>query len=416
MQKSSCVDLRFPTNEFRSLPIPTSDSTKRAKIATCFVHVDDLPSELENWMGVNPRIPRKNKAFKLQGPVAKAMIRTLQEEPEKFALKNQGIYLLVKKVSFEKEEGGQGFASVTLADPEYHGVVNGGHTYYAIREVVREREEGEGDGLSPWDAYVRLHIIEGIEEELITDLAEGLNRSMQVDNPSLENLRGRFDEIKEHLKGKRGDDQIAYRQGDMGEIDILQVLTIMTMLNLDQFPDRKKHPNSLFGHPKEMLNIFVEDARNESPVFRRTLPKLHEILVLSDLIQQKGVLCSGLERLKVSDSKKENRVRSEKNKGRPAHFAGGTIDGKFPLGWLYPMLAAFKADISPSAWREGKLEWIVDPKELLNSVIEEMAQIVGQEHKDNKAKPAEVGKKEAAYRGCYSVITMELAQRGLLPS
>ena len=29
-----------------------------------------------------------------------------------------------------------------------------------------------------------------------------------------------------------------------------------------------------------------------------------------------------------------------------------------------------------------------------------------------KGKPAEVGRKEAAYRLCYSIITMELAQRG----
>ena len=48
-------------------------------------------------MAVNPCVPKFNKKEKLQGPVAKAMIRTLQVEPDKLALKNQGIYLLVKK-------------------------------------------------------------------------------------------------------------------------------------------------------------------------------------------------------------------------------------------------------------------------------------------------------------------------------
>jgi len=40
-----------------------------------------------------------------------------------------------------------------------------------------------------------------------------------------------------------------------------------------------------------------------------------------------------------------------------------------------------------------------------------MAAVVKQEHTDNKEKPAEVGRKKAAYRGCYGVMTMELAKR-----
>jgi hypothetical protein len=42
-------------------------------------------------------------------------------------------------------------------------------------------------------------------------------------------------------------------------------------------------------------------------------------------------------------------------------------------------------------------------------VIEEMASVVKQDHKDNKGKPAEVGRKEAAYRLCYGIMTVELA-------
>lgn len=412
---STSVELRFPTTEFRSLPIPNTNTLRRAKIATCFARVTDLPIELGDWMAVNPRVPKFNKKEELQGPVAKAMIRTLQEEPEKFALKNQGIYLLVKEVEFKKQEGGQGFVHITLENPDFHGLVNGGHTYRAIRQVIAEREDNGEDGSQPDEAYVRLHIMEGVDEDLITDLAEGLNRSMQVDNPSLENLRGRFDEIKRHLKGKTGENQISYRQGDTGDVEIVQVLTLMGLFDLNRFPDRKTHPNVLFGHPKEVLQNFIEDSGREPSVFRRILPKLHEILILSDLIQQLGVEVPELARIKVSSSKKENRVRSRKHKGRPAHFAGGTIDGYFPLGWLYPMLAAFRANISPAEWENGEIQWVMEPKELLEQVIDEMARIIRQEHEDNKGKPAEVGKREAAYRACYGVVTMELAQRGLLP-
>jgi hypothetical protein len=76
------------------------------KLGTCFVRVEDLPDGFENWMKVNPRVPKREKN-KLRGPVAKAMVETLIEQPEKFALKNQGIYILAKEFTFHKEEGGR---------------------------------------------------------------------------------------------------------------------------------------------------------------------------------------------------------------------------------------------------------------------------------------------------------------------
>jgi hypothetical protein len=372
--------------------------------------VEDIPEQLGEWMTVNPRVPRLNKKEELVGPVGRAMVATLSEEPEKFALKNQGMYILAKELHYEKEEGGGGVVTVVLEDPQLHGLVNGGHTYRAIRQVADD-DEARPD---PWEAYVRLHLMEGVDEDLITDLAEGLNRSLQVDNPSLENLKGTFDKIKDQLKGASGEQEIAYRQGDPGNVDILQVLTFMAMFDLNRYPGRKEHPNGLFGHPKAVLDRFIEDSESKQSVFDQVLPRLHEILVLSDWIQQRGAKHEALARVKVVDSKKQNRVRSPKHRGRPAFFAGGTIDGMFPLGWLYPMLAAFRANVDPQEWKKGKLSWLMDPDDLLNAVIDEMADIVKQEHLDNNRKPADVGKKEAAYRGCYSVVTVELAQRGLL--
>ena len=409
------LQLRLPTSEYRVLPYPTTSGSRRAKIATCFVRADQVPSVLEEWMEVNPRIPVRNKKDSLQGTVAKAMVATLLEEPEKFELKNQGMYILADDVEFEKGEGGAGVVTVTLADRARNGLVNGGHTFLAIREAAETREDPENQDKypDPWNAHVRLHIMVGVDADLITDIAEGLNRSLQVDNPSLENLRGTFEGIKRHMTGKTGEDQIAYRQGDPGDVDILQVLTSLAVFDLENYPDRKTHPNGLFGHPKALLDAFTKDASKDDSVFGKIIPKVHEILALSDRIQQEALRPErGLGKLKVSNAKKANRARSPKHYGRPAHFIGGNIDGNLPLGWLYPMLAAFRADVSREAWKKGRFEWIVDPADLLVEVVDELVQIVKQEHADNNKKPAEVGRKEAAYRGCYSVVTMELAQRG----
>jgi hypothetical protein len=400
---------RFPTEDFRAMPIPfLGRSGNRPKSATFFVRAKDLPPDLEDWMEVNPRIPKMNKRRSLTGIVARAMKRTLQEEPENFVMKNQGMYLLAEGVRFEKVSGGQGIVSVSLADKALHGLVNGGHTFLSIREVA-ESEDCPED----WDAYVRVHVIEidSRDSDAIPEIAEGLNRSMQVDDPSLENLKGTFDSIRESLDRKSGNDQIAYKQGDSGEIDVQQVLTFIAMLDLKRFPDRKNHPNVLFGHPKAALKAFKEDLEGDK-VFDRIIPHLHEILVLTDNIQKK--IAPSFGRYKAKNTKRNNRSGSKANKKRPAYFAGGKIEGEVALGWLYPVLAAFRANISHKAWEEGRFEWLMDPTELLEATHEEMVRIVQQEHKDNNSKPAEVGRKEAAYRGCYGVVVLELAQRGLL--
>lgn len=412
------VSFRILTDEFRSLPFPrtTTSNGSRSKLATCFVRVEDLPDGFENWMKVNPRVPKFDTKKQLRGPVAKAMVDTLLNEPDKFVLKNQGIYILAKDVTYQKEEGGCGMVTLVFDDPFAHGLVNGGHSYMAIRQALAEREASEEAG-ETCDAYVRLHIMQGVDEEDITELAEGLNRSMQVDDPSLENLKGSFDKIKDHLDGQPGHEQIAYRQGDPGDVDIRQVLSYMALFDLEQFPDRKTHPNKLFGQQKGVLQRFIEDTDPENKeskqVFEKILPKLHEILVLSDKIQQKAVI--PFAKLKVKESKRKgtDRVRSAVNRNRPAYFSGGTIGGLMHLGWTYPMLAAFRANVSREAWAQGSLEWLVDPEDLLEKVWEEMAEIVRQEHDDNKRKPAEVGRKDAAYRLCYSVVTMELAKEGV---
>lgn len=394
------------------LVVPFNGAIGNAKLATCFVRVEDVPEDLESWMSINPRIPRLNKKGALSGVVARQIVQTLKEQPEKFAIKNQGIYLIVEETEFTKEKGGQGVVTLKLTDASRHGLVNGGHTFFAIREVAEDDEHPD-----PWDAYVRLHIlaIEGLDSDIIADIAEGLNRSLQVDNSSIENLQGSFDVIKEALKGKPGSDQIAYRMGDTGEIDIEQVLTYLALLNVDLFPDRKTHPHTIFGKPKAVLDTFIKDKENESPVFNRLVPHVHEILVLVDRIQQSAApKFPG--KLKVTNTKKNNRVRSRKNQDRKAYFAGGIINGYLHLGWIYPMVAAFRANISRAAWQQGKLEWLVEPEELLEATIDEMAGIVRKENEDNNGKPAEVGRKEAAYRGCYGVMVIELAQRGILNS
>ena len=400
------LQFTLPVAEYRALKFPfTNKAGKNVRLGVCFVRVGDLPSDLKDWMSVNPRVPKLNSKEHLRGPVAKAIVTTLTDEPEKMSLRNNGITISVDEMSFERTSEEVGDLTVVLTEVERHGIVNGGHTFTAIRQV-----EADDDVPKPVDAYVRVFLIQGVEKDDIADMALGLNRSLQVDDKSLENLQGTFDKIKNVLSGKPGADQIAYRQGDTGEIDIMFVLTIMAMLDLNEYPDRKRHPNLLFGQPKLLLQKFVDAAEDPESGFERMLPRLHEILRLTDEIQR--LMAPKLHAYKIKRSKKDNRVASPKHKDEPAYFAGGKIGGHIPLGWLYPAVAAFRANINADAWKDGKLDWLVDPFDVLKETVAEMCDVIIQEHKDNDNKPAEVGRKEAAYRGCFGIVLMDLAGRG----
>ena len=216
----------IPTREYRSLPIP---SLEGAKIGDCFVEVTALPDRLDDFMEVNPRVPNRTQKGVLSGPVVKGIIETLTESPDDMAIKNQGIYLLVEDAEFTRAQGGAGKLRVTLADPSRHGIVNGGHTYAAIKDAIENADDITRTSLAR--AHVRLHLLQGIDEAKVAEIAEGLNRSKQVDDPSLANLQGHFDKIRDVMSGKPGAETIAYHQGGPGDTYITEILVILELFN-----------------------------------------------------------------------------------------------------------------------------------------------------------------------------------------
>lgn len=415
MSTMNTLEIRLPTDQFRSMPIPGhSYQGKPSKIATCYVRATEIPSDFGEWMDVNPRMPtRKSEREELSGRVARRIVKTLHDNPELFALKNQGIYVLVDSAEHVNEKGGVGMLTLRLTDKKRHGIANGGHTFYAIREAV---EDDESDG--PHEAWVRLHILEHVDPEYITELAEGLNRSLQVDDKSLHNLEGKFDQIKAALAGKTGGDKISYKMGEPGQVDIQEVLSYMGALNVNLFPDDGgKHPNVLFGQPAKVLDDFVQDLEpgaDTDSAYERMLPRLHEILVLWERVHEECARYTQ-DRPRLALLNRRKGKSNQQKKPREAVFAAGrTIDRRIFAGLLYPIFAAFRANVSPKAWKKGKFEWIVDPEQLLLDTVDQLCDVVRTAYNDNRGDPAVVGKKQAAYLACFQVVQLKLARMGKL--
>lgn len=415
MTDKTTLELRLPTEQFRSLPIPgQSLGDKPTKLYTCFVKVEDLPTELGDWMQVNPRMPqRRGEARKITGKVAQRIMNTLREEPALFVLKNQGIYVLVDHAEHVKETGGEGFLAMRLTDRSIHGVVNGGHTLLSSLQVVEDGEIGEA--ATP---YVRLHIIESVDPDRITDLAEGLNRSLQVKDASLANLEGEFQVIKDALKGKHGAERVSYTMGDTGDIDIQDVLARIAALNLKLYPDESRSPNAVFGQPAKVLSEFQTDidpdANGGFSAYAVMMPHVHEILTLFDRVVAETAKYTDKEKRLALLGRRKGKDLLAKNP-KPAPFADGVvIDRRFFAGLVYPIFAAFRANMDAKAWAAGEFKWIMPPEELLAETINDLCDVVRAAYGDLNNDPAQVGKKPSAYRSCYQVVLLRLLRAGNL--
>ncbi|MCC5620237.1 hypothetical protein LC574_02410, partial [Nostoc sp. CHAB 5715] len=218
------------------------------------------------------------------------------------------------------------------------------------------------------------------------------------------------------LKDKQGANEIAYKMGETGAVDIQEVLALMAALNLDRFPDENKHPNVIFGQPANVLRIFAEDTDNEETEngFAKMLPKLHDVLILHDRVMEECARYTK-EQPRLALLNRRKGKENQKKKPRPAYFANDRmIDRRIFIGLIYPIFSAFRANVSPTAWQDGKFEWIVPPCELLNETIDQLCEVIRQAYVDNNGVPATIGKKQAAYLACYQVVLLRLARKGKL--
>ena len=151
------------------------------KLGSCFIRGSELVKhlDLDKWLSVNPHTFLCERKEVLTGHVIRGIKDTLSDAPTDFALKNQGMYLLVESIGDYDRLRDGGRLQFTMSDPFSHGLCNGGHTYAAIREFA-ERAENPSTLEEVW---VRLHLFEGIDPDKVPAMAEGLNRSRQVDDP-----------------------------------------------------------------------------------------------------------------------------------------------------------------------------------------------------------------------------------------
>jgi hypothetical protein len=403
-------------HSFRRQDIP---GTLRGKVSTAYISARELVKELDfdTWMEVNPRVPKRTRKGVLSGHVISGISRTLEENPADFVLKNLGLYILADSVEHDR---GSEVLSFILSDRECHGLCNGGHTYAALRAFA-ERPKNEGDALDP-DAnlsktFVRLQILEGIDSSKVVEIAEGLNRSRQVDDASLDDLRDSFESIKKSMMGHSGADEIGYHMGqskDNGEpcaYYITDIIRNLMFFNCERY-NGTRHPYDLYRYQKNTMQLFRDDKGGPMRLVCENAPKILQLWhrVCKALPEaQSGV--RRYRRMEVKPRGKNGKAKTAGSYATNLHFIGSEVDCAILNGWVMPMVAAFRANVE---WDLDSMtfEWKVDPEQIIPDVIGEFYRICAEAH-DNGRKPDDVGRDGSVYSQMYDKVEQYLMRREL---
>lgn len=210
-------------NIARRFPAPKDAPTELGAVDTHIfrVRAGEVPPGIPD--DANPREPNLNRQ------VYKGVRSSLlgHQGTGTFHLKHGGIVLVAESV--EKLSGDR--YRLHFNPDVKQGVANGNHSYQLILDAQTR-------GSIPDDQYVEIKVHTGVPAEIVPDLADGLNSSMQVREESLADLRNKFDWLKLDVLGEnpRGLGAISWHEGDDGEYDVREVIALLMALDPIRYP------------------------------------------------------------------------------------------------------------------------------------------------------------------------------------
>lgn len=229
------------------------------------VGVGDVPENIP--MEANARRPNTNKQVYRE---VRRSLRNESGEPGTFHLKNKGIVLIANSVTQSKTASDEYVVSM---DRTSQGILDGGHTYELIQQENKI-------GNLPEDQFVFIQVRTSVPHGWVPDISRGLNTSVQVQDMSLDHLKGLFDWIKRELVGESYFNKIAWSENDDGEYDARDLISIMYMFNIGLFPNSESHPIAGYEKKSEALKAF----EGSDSTFRNLRKVLKNILYLHDYV------------------------------------------------------------------------------------------------------------------------------------
>jgi len=330
--------------------------------------------------------------------------------PGSFDLMNKGITILALSVRLVDKD--KQIYEIVIDDEE-GGIVDGAHTAKII-------EQCNADHTSHPDQYVEVYIRTGVENDLITDIARGLNTGMQVAPKSIYNIDGVFEWLKKELSGRTYEGLVSWRESDKAEYDVRDLISALEMFNIFDFPnDGGKHPIAAYEKWSLPLAKFAKDfeenrGKLKNSKYHRLRPLLHEILTLYDHIRRDF---REVHNQSGGSAGKMHIVEEAPNERQLSFPFASLPPSKYRLtkGAAYPMLAAFRNMVyldsaGNAAWQNGFEEVL----HLWNLASKDLVQETFDATKEIGRMPDQLGKNRKHWDNLHMKVQLRLLRAQLL--
>lgn len=391
--KEHIMKMTFPIKALRTVKSP-SDPTVTTYFA--WTNMRDLPTDMPTK--VNPR------EVNMRTTTAKKLLEAVSGTDPYFDIHNRGMVLLANEVKFDAPN-----SLITIDfdhDEDRYGVLDGGHTY----EAIKERRDQIPEDINK---YVKLEIFVGVDLD-VAALSDARNTSVQVSDIALFNLEDRFDFIKEGIANEPYGQDIAYKDNEDKRIPIADLLRLMYAFNISRFPDDTSVPVAAYSGKanvfKDYKNEWDKHSSGNQPttdnIYRRLLPLVPSLVNLYETIELEMAE-------KYRDYKKMNgtgakfgsiRGIENTNKDR-TEFLQRKKDYNISSGFIMPIYGAFRALLHTKD--NGDLDWEFDPIQIWQAIGVTLVQTVF----DTDTNPQSVGKSKTLWQAAYRIVENEKNRR-----
>lgn len=347
---------------------------------------------------VNPRIATINK-------ITKSIHETLETSPDLFWFKSKGILLSTETCELLDRNR----VKVTFNDPDYEGIMDGGHNTFAIaiyiieklfdkkiknwndckefwdlnfEEIIKRFEENKS--LFPFTIPIEIltpnHEDGSVEEfyDYISEICSARNNNVQLKETAKGNQVGYYDYLKEKLDLKY---DIIWKTGDDGVIkseDVISLSTLglMFLKDKDLLPADVKTLNKISVYSQKGKCVdFFNDVMSNSEISKEDKGKsvLTSKAVMSVLNMTDDIL-HFFDRLFIEFPNlyhraapgKFGRISSVDNKKKgkaPFGTTKGMCDYQYSYGFFYPLICGLTGLMEYDD-RNGEVYWKINPKNL----------------------------------------------------
>lgn len=365
------TDVTFKYNDYREISIGGCTEY------TFYVNGQEYK---ELPLDANVREPDVNKSKPY-----KDMIHTLSNNPEYFFENNLGISVVAKDVVLINGN------KCKITFPSGTGILNGGHTQKAIIDSQNEPNISK--------AIVRITVrVKDYEPQRIAQIASAQNSSTAVKEFSLAEKKGLFAELKTKMDSNY-EKHIIWWEGKTvaaGKgIDPVDLIAILNVFNIQLYSSPYSLPKA--GQPtasaSSKSSVFKKwETEENTPSFKVIYPLINDILKLYEIIQLRFADGSGMTQLSI--------ISDTKGKGKELVFGTETCSYEIPKQMLYPLLAAYRANVYYDAANK-KIGWHENNEKLFKTYNKELCLKLKTAFKAAKNEVNQIGKNPTIWENLY---------------